>query len=141
MIFKLKPISSPGTIPALIGFLAFRIVFELLIQRAVTEGVAPPQMSWDGLNFDIIAGVTAPVIAPIATRLSRMILLTWNTLALTLVLWAVSVAVRRLPTPLQQFEPTGLWVMAFPFVWLPYREIYNEPETYINYSHNTLCNE
>ena len=103
----------------LVGFLAFRIIVELLIHRAVVEGVAPPQMSWNGQNFDIFAGVSALLLAPLADRLPRGVILGWNTLAMMLLLWTVSVAVRSLPTPLQQFEPTGTWVTEFPFVWLP----------------------
>lgn len=103
----------------LVSFQAFRVPVELLIQLAVSAEVAPPQMSWGGMNFDIVAGASALLLAPMAARLPKIVLLAWNTLALGLLLWAVSVAVRSLPTPLQQFEATGLWVTEFPYILLP----------------------
>ena len=102
----------------LIGFLSFRIIVELLMHQAVTEGVAPVQMSWNGSNYDMLAGVSALIIAPFADKIHKNILMGWNTIALGLVLWTVSVGVRSLPIPIQQFE-LGLWVTQFPFIWLP----------------------
>ncbi len=103
----------------LIGAQAFRIAVELRIHWAVDEGIAPVQMTWTGLNFDILTGLTALVVAPLAARLPRPVLLVWNTLGLGLLLWVVGVAVLSMPTPLQRLHPSNTWVAFFPFVWLP----------------------
>ena len=103
----------------LIGFQAFRIPVELLIHRAVQEGIAPPQMTWTRLNFDILSGVSALLLFPFARRIPRWGSLTWNTLALALLLWTVGVAVLSFPGTLQRLKPDNVWVAYFPFIWLP----------------------
>lgn len=103
----------------LIGFQAFRIPVEILIHRAAVEGVAPPQMSWDGMNFDVASGVSALLLFGFANRVPKTVVLIWNTLALGLLAWVVGVAILSFPTPFQKLKPDNTWVTAFPFVWLP----------------------
>jgi hypothetical protein len=103
----------------LIGFQAFRIPVELLIHRAVREGIAPPQMTWTGLNLDILSGVSALLLFSFARRIPRWGILTWNTLALALLLWIVGVAVLSFPGAFQRLKPDNVWVAYFPFIWLP----------------------
>ena len=103
----------------LIGFQAFRIPVELLIHRAVREGIAPPQMTWTGLNLDILSGVSALLLFPFARRIPRWGLLTWNSLALALLFWIVGVAVLSFPGTLQRLKPDNVWIAFFPFIWLP----------------------
>lgn len=103
----------------LIGFQAFRILVELLIHQAVLEGIAPPQMTWSGMNLDILTGISALVLAPFALRAPKWLLLGWNTAGLALLLWVVGVAILSMPTPFQQIEPDNTWVAFFPFIWLP----------------------
>ncbi len=103
----------------LIGFQAFRIVVELLIHEAVAEGIAPVQMTWTGMNFDVLSGLTALVVAPLASRLPKPVLLAWNVMGLGLLLWVVGVAVLSMPTAFQRLHPSNTWVAHLPFVWLP----------------------
>ncbi len=103
----------------LVGYQAFRIPVELLIHRAVQEGVAPPQMTWDGINFDILSGITALLLFPFVRRIPNWGILVWNTLALCLLIWIVGVASLSFPTAFQQLEPDNIWVAHFPFIWLP----------------------
>lgn len=103
----------------LVGGQAFRILVELLIHRAYEVGVAPVQLTWDGMNFDIVTGVTALLLAPFASRLPRAVLAAWNAMGLGLLAWVVSVAVLSLPTPFQQFWPDNVWVGHAPYIWLP----------------------
>lgn len=103
----------------LVGFQAFRILVEVLIHQAVVEGVAPAQLSWEGLNFDIVTGVTALILMFFVDRCPRWLLLAWNTMGLLLVLTVVTVAILSMPTPLQRFDPENIWIGFFPFIWLP----------------------
>jgi hypothetical protein len=103
----------------LIGFQGFRIAVEILIHIASNINLAPPQMTWDGMNFDIITGVTAVAIAPFAERISRGWLLAWNLLGLGLLLWVVSIATLSFPTALQLLHPDNTWIARFPYIWLP----------------------
>lgn len=103
----------------LVGFQSFRIVVELLIHQAVLEGVAPVHMSFEGLNFDIVTGVSALLLAPFATRIPHWLLLAWNSIGLLLLISVVSVAVVSIPSPIQLLRPDNVWVASLPFVWLP----------------------
>lgn len=103
----------------LVGAQAFRILVEVLLHGAYTAGLAPVHMTWSGRNFDIVTGVTALLLAPVAGRLSRRLLLAWNTMGLALLIWVVGVAVLAFPTPFQRLKPDNLWVVHFPYVWLP----------------------
>ena len=64
--------------PFLVGFQGFRIVVEMLIHKAVQEGMAHPTMTWSGTNCDLVAGVTAALLVPITKRLDHRVLQIWN---------------------------------------------------------------
>ncbi len=102
-----------------VGFQSFRIVVEVLIHASSEVGLAPPQMTWSGLNLDIVTGVTALFLAPFADRVPRLVLWLWNFLGLALLAWVVGVAVVSFPTRLQLLTPSNTWVAEFPYVWLP----------------------
>jgi hypothetical protein len=99
----------------LVGFQSFRILVELLLHQAVLEGVAHPTMTWSGTNLDIVAGVTALVLAPFASRLNRRLLQGWNlAMAGVLVVTVVSGAFRQI-----MGDPPNGFIAGFPFTWLP----------------------
>jgi hypothetical protein len=107
----------------LVGFQAFRVVVELLLHRAYTEGLMPIQMSYAGRNFDIVSGLTA---IPVAVWLaaggrSARVLLAWNTLSVGLLLNILGIALLSAPTPFRVFmnEPSNVWITQAPWVWLP----------------------
>lgn len=84
----------------------------------------PQLMTFEGRNFDIIAGLTAPVIyyfGYIKKVFPKSVLLTWNIICLVLLLNIVVNAVLSAPTPIQQFafDQPNTGVLYFPFVWLP----------------------
>lgn len=105
----------------LIGFQAFRIVVELGIHEAASQGVAPMEMSWSGWNFDVLSGLSAVVVAPLATRLPTWTLKAWNLVAFGLVLSVVVVGILSMPTPFRVIatDPPNTWIATFPYVWLP----------------------
>jgi hypothetical protein len=103
----------------LIGFQAFRILVNLSIHQAVREGIAPPQLTWGGWNYDMVFGISALFLFPIAFRLPRWTILAWNTAGVFFLAWLVGVAVLSMPTAFQKLTPDNTWVAFFPFVWLP----------------------
>lgn len=107
----------------LVGWQAFRLPLELLMHRAYSEGIMPEQMSYSGLNFDIVTGATAIVVALMlrAGRGGRVMALAWNAVGAGLLLNIITIAVLSTPTPLRMFpaEPANVWITRFPFVWLP----------------------
>src|SRR5690349_3273372 len=54
-----RQLASGLSLAALIGFQSFRLPLEMLMHHAQEVGVMPPQMSYSGLNFDIVTGITA----------------------------------------------------------------------------------
>jgi hypothetical protein len=95
------------------------ILFWLFINKAV-----PELMTFEGRNFDIISGITAPCIAYFGltkTKLNRKTILIWNFICLGLLLNIVSNALLSVPSPIQKFafEQPNIAILNFPFSWLP----------------------
>lgn len=101
-----------------------RVPVELVLLWLYQHGQVPRLMTFEGRNFDIISGLTAPLVAWLAFRggrTNRPLLIVWNLLAFALLLNIVTHAVLSLETPLQRFgfEQPNRGVLYFPFVWLP----------------------
>ncbi len=105
---------------ALVGLHCFRLPLELLMHGWATEGALPPQMTYTGRNWDIVTGITALVVAPLAAR-SRVAVFVWNIVGLLLLLNIVAIAVTSLPGPLRLFmnDPPNVLVTRAPYTWLP----------------------
>jgi hypothetical protein len=107
---------------ALVGLQAFRLPLELLMHRAYIEGVMPMQMSYSGRNFDILAGLTAILVAWALHRgmAGRRLALIWNVFGILLLLNIAVIA--ALSTPVfAAFGPDAVntFVAYPPFIWLP----------------------
>ena len=112
------------TIPlwALVLVQAFRLPLELAMHGMSTRGIMPVQMTYTGLNFDIVTGATAiPVAILAATGYGgRRMVAAWNVLGLGLLINVVTVAI--LGTPRFRYfgdDHLNVWVTYPPFVWLP----------------------
>ena len=107
----------------LVGYQGFRIPVELLLHRAHAEGLAPVQMTYLGMNFDILTGVTALLLAALSRLgpVPRWLLFGWNLVGFGLLVNVVTIAMLSAPMPLRIFwnEPANVWVTRFPWVWLP----------------------
>ena len=101
----------------------FRVFVELLLWALFIQNLIPIQMSFEGRNFDILVGLTAPVVAYLAIqgKISKGILIAWNLAGLGLLINIVAIAILSMPTPFQYFmnEPSNTIVTKFPFVLLP----------------------
>jgi hypothetical protein len=101
-----------------------RIPVEFVLLWLADQKVVPYLMTFEGRNFDIVAGLTSPVIyyyGYIKQRLGRGVILTWNILCLLLLFNIVINAILSLPTPFQQFafDQPNVAVLYFPYSWLP----------------------
>jgi hypothetical protein len=101
-----------------------RIPVELVLLWLYQNGQVPQLMTFEGRNFDILAGITAPFVAWLAFRggkTNRPLLLIWNLFALGTLLNIVVNAVLSFPFPLQQFafDQPNVGLLYFPFIWLP----------------------
>lgn len=95
------------------------VLFWLFINKAV-----PKLMTFEGRNFDILSGLTAPLIfyfGFIKKGISKNLLVVWNILCLGLLGNIVVIAVLSAPFPFQRlaFDQPNIAVLYFPFVWLP----------------------
>ena len=101
-----------------------RVVVEVVLYWLFLNKVVPELMTFEGRNFDILAGITAPFVAYFGLtkgKLSRQIILLWNVVCLGLLLNIIANALLSAPTPFQQFafEQPNRALGNFPFSWLP----------------------
>jgi hypothetical protein len=105
-------------------FHIIRIPVEIVLFWLFLHKTIPALMTFEGRNFDILSGLTAPLLyylGFVKQNLNRMVLLIWNFICLGLLINIVANAALSLPTPFQQFafEQPNIAVLHFPFVWLP----------------------
>ncbi len=101
-----------------------RVLVELILWRLFIYKLVPELMTFEGRNFDILAGLTAPFIAYygfVKRKLSNRFMLVWNVICLLLLLNIVINAILSAPSLFQQFafEQPNIAVLYFPYVWLP----------------------
>ncbi|PCJ64781.1 MAG: hypothetical protein COA58_10930 [Bacteroidetes bacterium] len=101
-----------------------RIPVELCLYWLFVAKTIPEVMTFEGRNFDILAGITAPIIVYLYFNrkvVSKKILLIWNVACLILLVNIVITALFAAPTPIQQiaFDQPNVGILYFPFVWLP----------------------
>ncbi len=109
---------------ALILLHVVRVPVEFGLHALHADGLVPQLMTWDGRNFDIFSGATAPLIALLAFRggtVNKALLIGWNLLCLALLVNVVFHGVLSVPTPFQRFgfDQPNTGMLRFPYVWLP----------------------
>ena len=101
-----------------------RVPVEITLYYLFISSLVPELMTFEGRNFDILSGLTAPVIAYVGynrKKLSKTLLLIWNFLCIALLVNIVVTAVLSAPFPFQRlaFDQPNVGVLYFPFSWLP----------------------
>lgn len=101
-----------------------RVPVELILLVLYIHKFVPQEMTFEGRNFDVICGLTAPLIyyfGFIRKSISWKMLLIWNIVCLILLINIVSTAILSAPSPFQRFgiQQPNIAVLYFPFVWLP----------------------
>lgn len=101
-----------------------RIPVELVLFCLFMQNTIPELMTFEGRNFDILSGLTAPLVYYLGFKrsiLKRRAMLIWNFMCLGLLLNVVVHAILSAPTPFQvlAFDQPNIAVLYFPFVWLP----------------------
>jgi len=102
----------------------FRIFVELLIWFAFLANELPVQMSFEGKNFDVLAGLLALPAGLLLLQKkewSSKIILIYNIIGLALLINILVIAVLSMPTPFRHFmnEPSAILIAHFPFILLP----------------------
>jgi len=105
-------------------FHSIRIPVEIVLALLFYQSFVSVLMTYEGTNFDLFSGISAPIVAFLAFRASRQnkkLLLGWNIVCLILLLNVVITAVFAIPSPFQKlaFDQPNVAVLYFPFNLLP----------------------
>ncbi len=98
-----------------------RIPVEIALYWLFLQKAIPEIMTFEGRNFDILAGLTAPLMVYLYKKgLNVKVLIGWNIISLVLLANIVFMAIFSTETPLQKFgfEQPNIAIIHFPFSWL-----------------------
>jgi hypothetical protein len=101
-----------------------RIPVELTLYWLFLHKALPGIMTFEGRNFDILCGLTAPIVyyfGYVKNIFGKKVLIAWNIVCLLLLANIVFIAVLSAPYPSQKFgfEQPNIALFYFPFIWLP----------------------
>ncbi len=101
----------------------FRVPVELVLLGLSIQKLIPQIMTFEGRNFDILAGITAPIVGWLVFRkgAAKKWLVFWNLACLCLLLNIVILALLSAPSPLQQFgfQQPNIGIFMLPYCYLP----------------------
>lgn len=100
----------------------FRVGVEFQLMAMSGLYLLPKMMTFEGRNFDILTGLSAPLVAYLFHKkiLSKRALLVWNFTGLALLINVVTHGILTLPSiQLINTEIPNLALGYFPYVWLP----------------------
>lgn len=100
-----------------------RLPVEIILLNLFINQMVPELMTFEGRNFDIIAGISAPIISFLFYKkfIGKKILLIWNIVGLALILFILFNGILSAELPIQQFafnQPNKAPTF-FPYILLP----------------------
>ena len=101
-----------------------RVPVEITLYFVYAAGLIPVLMTFEGRNYDIVSGITAPVIYYLVFTIRKSgytALLVWNLACLGLLINIMAIAILSSRTPFQKlaFDQPNIGVTYFPYIWLP----------------------
>ncbi|MEM9260974.1 MAG: hypothetical protein AAGA62_15100 [Bacteroidota bacterium] len=98
-----------------------RVPVELVLYGLFLRSLIPEIMTFAGQNFDIMAGLTAPLVWFFYAKLSPRARVVWHLMGILLLANIVVTALLAAPLPFQQiaFDQPNLGVLQAPFNLLP----------------------
>ena len=111
-------------LPTLTLLSTLRIVVEFVLFELSRYHAVPGLMTFEGRNFDIFSGLSAPVVyyfAFVRHRMPARWLITWNVACIILLFNAITYGVLSAPGPQQRlsFDLPNIAVQHFPYFLLP----------------------
>ncbi len=109
-------------IPAglLIGLQGFRVFVEIALHELYQNQLVPRMLTFEGANFDILVGLSAPLVAWLYTslRINDSVVRLWSIAGIALL---ANVIIRSLLTfaGILQTETPNVGIGIFPFTFLP----------------------
>lgn len=110
---------------ALLSIHILRIPVELILYKLYLQYKIPLSMTYKGMNFDIVMGISALIlllyILRSNKRVNRSFFIAWNILGIGFLSFIVILAILSSPLPVQQFafDQPNIGVLAFPYCLLP----------------------
>lgn len=106
-----------------IAFQSFRIGVETAFWLLHREGLAPVQVTFEGRNFDILVGLSAPLMALAVAKdwIGPRIVIAWNLFGVAMLGNAIWTAATSSPGP-QHLDWPGepfVAIAEWPVVWIP----------------------
>jgi hypothetical protein len=100
-----------------------RIPVEIILFYLFIEKMLPELMTFEGRNFDILAGISAPIIGILWLKkvIGKSTLIVWNVIGLLLILFVFGNGILSSELPIQMFgfEQPTIAPNYFPFILLP----------------------
>ena len=107
----------------LLGAQTFRVGVELFLHRLWLDGMAPRMLTYEGANFDMIVGLSAPIVAWAywRGRIGERAALAWNIVGLAMLANVALRATLTAPGPLNfvHGEIPNTAIGTFPFTYIP----------------------
>ena len=124
LISKGKTFIDRIDLKTLTYFHTIRIPVEIVLTLLYYQGLMSVLITFEGTNFDLFSGITAPIIAYFTFQTNtknKKLLLSWNVLCLLLLLNIVITAIFSTPFPFQMFsfDQPNIAILYFPFHLLP----------------------
>jgi len=124
LVFFRKDFIDELSLKALTLLHVVRVAVEITLLWLFQASQVPQIMTFEGRNFDILSGLTAPLIYFLAFRngkTNRPLLIVWNLIALGLLINIVTIAFLSSKSPIQKLalDQPNVGVTYFPFIWLP----------------------
>ena len=120
-----RRLADATPLAVLVGVQGFRLPLELVLHRWHDEGIVPVQMTFEGLNFDIVTGVLSLIVGGILAARPRSAMAApaaWigNVVGAVLLLGVMGLAMTSAPGPLFRFTdaPPLQLPLHFPTVWI-----------------------
>lgn len=110
--------------PTLVLLHVVRVPVEICLYLLFLHHAVPQLMTFEGGNWDILSGLSAPFIYWYGYRqqkISRGMLIAWHLICLFLLFNIVIRGILSAPSPFQQFsfEQPNLAIFFAPYAWLP----------------------
>lgn len=125
MILFYRQSKNSGVVHAIprswpIYFQSFRIVVEILILFTFFEGILPKSATFEGMNFDVIMGVSAPFVGAYVVKYPhrKKIQYIWNIVGIFMVLFVGFIIASSMYFPSIWNSTTAL--VSMQFVEMPY---------------------
>lgn len=106
------------------GIQSFRILVELLLVATFYHQIIPQQATFEGWNFDIVIGLSAPLIAFFFVRKNKniVVLRIWNIIGICMILFVAIIIGTSIYLPSlygSEVPLTSMQFLSHPYFYLP----------------------